>query len=321
MKKIFSVIAILSFVFSPVTPAFAENDLGGTGIWVQGLAGQDNQRENKGYKAFQDNIMDYTVGFDKIVNRHTRLGANFGYGYSNKNFKQNQTGYGSYGINDHSFATVLTATYDSIDLCESRARGKYSPEAVRNQGIDGWYVDSALGFTQHNYDLRTERYDLALAPNLEVGKSDFHAQEYALGTEAGYIFNMGEDNSIHITPFTELNYNYLYRNTARVKGLGANDYKIKDGGATDLEQGFGVQIAKSLVSEKLGTFIPYVKGEWLIAYIRDIQSHNRQRNTGLFGAGLIFLNKGHMTFSANWEMLMQNRDLENVGYGKIRYDF
>ncbi|HOE69408.1 MAG TPA: autotransporter outer membrane beta-barrel domain-containing protein [Candidatus Omnitrophota bacterium] len=321
MKKIFCVVAILSVAFSPVVPAFAAGDFGGTGVYFTGLAGQNNQRENKGYKAFQDNIQDYSVGFDKIVNRHTRLGADFGYGYSNKNYKQNRSGFGSYGINDHSFATAFTATYDSIDLCESRANGKYSPEAVRNQGLNGWYFDSAFGFTQHNYDLRTERFDLALAPNMEVGKSDYHGQEYTIDTEAGYIFNFGKEKTVHVTPFTELDYGYLYRNLSKVKGLGVNDYKVKGEGATDLEQGFGVQIAKSFVSEKLGTFIPYVKGEWLIAYVRDRQSENRQRNSGLFGAGLIFLNKGHVTTSVNWDMLVQNRDLENVGYGKIRYDF
>lgn len=328
MKKLFSIIAILSLVISPAVPAFAteitttgsqSNDFGGTGIWIQGLAGQADQRENKDYKAFQDNLMDYTVGLDKIVSPHVRLGGNFGYGYSNRNYKQNRTGFGSYGVNDHAFTTVLTATYDSIDLCESRKKGKYSPEAVRNQGIDGWYVDSTLGFTQHNYDLRTERFDFS--PAMEVGKSDYHGQEYTAGMEAGYIFNFGEENLTHVTPYTSLDYGYLYRNLSKVKGFGANDYKVKGEGATDLEQGFGVQLARSIVSEKLGTFIPYVKSEWLIAYIRDIQSQNRQRNSAAFGAGIIFLNKGHMTCSAGWDMLVQNRNLENVGYGKIRYDF
>ena len=146
MKNLFAVITILSLVISPAVPVFAaeiattgnqSSDFGGTGIWVQGLAGQANQRENKDYKAFQDNLMDYTIGFDRIMSPHVRLGGSFGYGYSNKNYKQNRTGFGSYGVNDHAFTTVLTATYDSIDLCESREKGKYSPEAVRNQGIDG----------------------------------------------------------------------------------------------------------------------------------------------------------------------------------------
>jgi len=333
MKKFLSVVAILSLVFSPVTPAFADdapaedtvmatsgsqNDFGGTGVWVLGAAGQANQRENKDYKAFQDNLMNYVVGFDNVVTPHVRLGGDFGYGYSNKNYKQRRSGYGSYGIDDNAFEVAATATYDSIDLCESRANGKYSPEAVRNQGINGWYVDSALGFTQHNYDLRTERN--FTGANL-VGKSDYHGQEYTIGTEAGYIFNFGEEKAVHVTPYTSLDWGYLYRNLSKVKGLGGNDYKVRGEGSNDLEQGFGVQLAQSFVSEKLGTFIPFVRPEWDIAYVRDIQSHNRQRNSGRFGAGLIFLNKGHMTWTAGWDMLVQNRNLENIGYGKMRYDF
>ena len=244
MKKLFSIVAILSLVISPAVPAFATeitttgsqaNDFGGTGIWIQGLAGQADQRENKDYKAFQDNLMDYTVGFDRIMSPHVRLGGNFGYGYSNKNYKQNRTGFGSYGVNDHAFTTALTATYDSINLCESRDKGKYSPEAVRNQGIDGWYVDSALAFTQHNYDLRTERFDFS--PAMEVGKSDYHGQEYTVGMEAGYIFNFGEENLTHVTPYTSLDYGYLYRNLSKVKGFGANDYKVKGRARPTLSRG------------------------------------------------------------------------------------
>lgn len=321
MKKLWMFFGVVFCVFALSLPAFAGNsdDLGGAGIWYTGLAGQGDQRENKDYKAFQDNMLDNMVGFDKIVNPHVRLGAGFGYDYSNVNYKQNRTGFGSYGVDDHAFDMILTATYDSINLCESRKNGKYSPEAVRNQGIDGWYVDSALGFTQHNYDLRTERFDLA--PTMLVGKSDYHGQEYRIGTEAGYIYNMGCDKSVHVTPYTSLDYGTLYRNLSKVKGLGANDYKVKGDQSTSLEQVFGVKLAKSLVSEKMGTFIPYIKAQWGIDYIHDIQSQNRQRNTGTFGAGIIFLSKGHMTLSGNWDLAVQNRYLENIGYWKARYDF
>ncbi|MFH0985110.1 MAG: autotransporter outer membrane beta-barrel domain-containing protein [Candidatus Omnitrophota bacterium] len=331
MKKFLFISAMLFLIASFVSPAMAsegttpsiesQNDFGGTGVWVSGAAGQDNQRENKNYKAFQDNFMDYVLGFDKIVSPHVRLGGSSGYGYSNKNYKQRRAGFGSYGVDDNAFQVAATATYDSIDLCESRKNGKYSPEAVRNQGLNGWYADSSVGFTQHNYDLRTERYNLALAPNMQVGKSDYHGQEYTIGTEAGYIFNFGKEKNTHVTPYTSLDWGYLYRNLSKVKGLGRNDYKVKGEGSNDLEQGFGVKVAQSLVSEKLGTFIPFVKSEWDIAYVRDIQSQERQRNSGVFGAGLIFLNKGHATWTAGWDMLVQNRNLENVGYGKIRYDF
>ncbi len=314
----FSVLSYAAEVTSDI-PDNSGSRLGGVGIWSQGLAGQDNQRENKDYKAFKDNVMNYAAGFDSIVNPHTRLGASFGYGYSNRNYKQNRTGYGSYGVDDHSFNVTGTATYDSIDLCESRKNGYYSPEAVRNQGLNGWYVDSAVGFTQHNYDLRTERFDFTGAQ--EVGKSDYHGQEYTLGTEAGYIFNFGEEKTVHVTPYTFLEWTHLYRNLSKVKGFGANDYKVKGEGSNDLEQGLGLKLAKSMVSEKLGTFIPVLKGEWGIDYIHDIQSHNRQRNTGVFGAELIFLSKGRMTWTTGWDLLVQNRDLQNVGYGKIRYDF
>jgi uncharacterized protein with beta-barrel porin domain len=330
MKNPLFIGAILLLALSLTAPVFAgevvttsssQNDFGGLGIWSTTGGGHANQKENKGYKASLDNEVVTAAGFDKIVNPHVRLGSSFGYGFSDVNYKQNRTGWGSYGVDDNAFSVVGTATYDSINLCESRKNGKYSPEAVRNQGINGWYVDSALGFTQHNYDLRTERFNLALAPNMQVGKGDDHGQEYFVGTEAAYIYNTGKDNTVHVTPFTSLTYDQLYQNVLKVKGLGVNDYKIKEGGSTSLEQGFGVKLAKSLVSEKMGTFIPYVKGEWLIDYIHDIQSHNRDRAAGVFGAGLIFLSKGRMTVSGNWDMEVRNRLLENTGYGKIRYDF
>lgn len=323
MKKALNILFALAaaiLIAMPVATA-KDDDMGGLGVWSTNLGGQANQRENKEFKAFQDNVYITTAGFDKVITPYVRAGASFGYGLSDANFKINTPGYGSYGVDDDSFTIAGTITYDSINLCESRKRGKYSPEAVRNQGIDGWYVDSAMAFTQHNYEVRTERFNLALAPNMEVGKGDDHGQEFFVGSEAGYIYNMGCDKSIHLTPFTTLTYDHLYQNTLRVKGLGVNDYKIKGEGSNSLEQGFGLKLAKSLVSEKMGTFIPFVKGAWLIDYIHDIQSHNRERNAGIFGAGIIFLNKGRMTVSANWDMQVRNRLLENIGYGTVRYDF
>ncbi len=291
----------------------------GTGIWTSGFAGQNNYRETKNFVEEQSNRFGSGISVDKIVSPHVRLGGGFLYYLADANYKTSYRYYGSSGTDTNAFRGILTATYDSINLCESRKKGNYSPEAVRNQGINGWYVDGSVDFTQRNHHYREEWYE-ADETTMWVGKSDYYAQEYNAFVEAAYIYNFGKENTFHLTPYTSLEYDFTQTGVMKVKGYDTSDYKLKSEGSNDLEQGFGAKLAKSLVSKKAGTFIPYVNAEWLVAYLRDWDSHDDQRQGGQFGAGIIFLSKGRMTVSAGWDMIVRNRELDNTGSWKIRYD-
>jgi outer membrane autotransporter protein len=153
----------------------------GVGIWAQGLGSHIKQDERKGIQGYQANIFGTTIGADKLVDEHIRLGLAGGYGFANVNSKQP----GSPSDTINSGSAILYGSYDSLDLCEAREKGKNSRAAVRNQGENFWYVDGMAAFTQNSYDSRREIW---LGNTKRVAKADHYAQQYTTSFEGGLIY-------------------------------------------------------------------------------------------------------------------------------------
>lgn len=303
----------------------------GVGVWIQGLGSHMKQGERKGIEGYSANMWGTTIGADKLIDRHWRAGLAGGYGWSRVHSKQ--PGTPSDDIN--SWQATLYGSYDSLDLCEARAKGKNSREAVRNQGENLWYVDGMLAFTQNDYDSRREIW---LTPTTRrLAKADHYSQQYSTKFEAGYKFFFEETKDLEITPFAGLGYNFLYMNDYKEKGADALNLNVDGEGFHQLEQSLGTKLAYPIVVEKTGTFVPSVKAAWLYDYIGDRFVTNASfqgggtsfetkgakpaKNGMLFGAELAFLNKGNVTLTGNWDILLKDQFMSNTYYGTVRYDF
>jgi len=304
--------------------------LNGVGVWIQGLGSNIIQDSRKAIEGFRANLFGTTIGADKVLDNHYRVGLAGSYGWAGVRSKQP----GSPSDNINSYQATIYGSFDSLDLNKSRQGGKKSYEAVRSQVENSWYVDGMVGFTQNNYDSRRAIW---LGLDHRVAKSEHYAQQYSTNFEAGYKFVFEETKNLEVTPFVSLGYNYLYMNQYSEVGAGALSLRVDGKGFHQLEQGLGVKLAYPIVAKKVGTFIPSAKAAWLYDYIGD-RFETRSSFTGggpsyatqaakpaksgmLFGTELAFLNKGNMTVTGNWDIELKDQYMSNTYYGTARYDF
>ncbi|MBI4711565.1 MAG: autotransporter outer membrane beta-barrel domain-containing protein [Candidatus Omnitrophica bacterium] len=302
----------------------------GMGVWIQGLGSHLRQDMRKGIEGYKANTFGTTIGVDKVLDKHFRLGLAGGYGWARVNSKTP----GSPSDDINSWQGTVYGSYDSLDLCKARQGGKKSYEAVRNQGDNFWYVDGMFAFTQNNYDSRREIWLGALK---RVAKADHGAQQYSSKMEFGYTMTFKETKALEVTPFTSIGYNYLYMNKYKEDGAGALNLTVDGEGFHQLEQGLGTKFAYPIVAKNAGTFIPSIKGAWLYDYMGDrfettasfagggpsfnTRGAKPAKSGLLLGAELAFLNKGNLTLTGNWDMELKDEFMSNTYYGTVRYDF
>ena len=302
----------------------------GVGVWMQGLGSNMKQDERKGIQGFSADTFGTTIGADKVVDNHFRVGLAGGYGWAGVYSKQP----GSPSDNINSFQGIIYGSYDSLDLSKASQGGKKSPEAVRSQVENSWYVDGMFAFTQDNYDSRREIW---LEAAKRVAKAEHYGQQYSTNFEAGYKFVFEKTKKLEVTPFASLGYNYLYMNKYKEKGADALNLTVDGEGFNQLEQSLGLKLAYPIAVKKAGTFIPSAKAAWLYDYMQDrfettasfagggpsfnTQGAKPARNGMLFGAELAFLNKGNMTVTGNWDIELKDQFMSNTYYGTVRFDF
>jgi len=305
--------------------------LNGVGVWMQALGSHIQQDMRKGIEGYMGNLFGTTIGADKVIDDHFRAGFAGSYGWAR--MKSKTAGSPSDDIN--SYQGTIYGSFDSLDLNKARQGGKKSYEAVRSQVEDSWYVDGMLSVTQNNYDSRREIW--LGGASKRVAKADHYGQQYSTNFETGYKFVFEKTKKLEITPFASLGYNYLYMNQYKEDGANALNLMVNGKGFHQLEQSLGTKLAYPIVAKKVGTFIPSAKAAWLYDYMGDRfettasfagggSSFNTQgakpaKNGMLFGAELVFLNKGNMTLTGNWDITLKDQFMSNTYYGTVRYDF
>ncbi|HNX68375.1 MAG TPA: autotransporter domain-containing protein [Candidatus Omnitrophota bacterium] len=305
--------------------------LQGTGFWYQALGSNIQQGTRKGIEGFNANVFGTSIGADKLVDDHIRLGAAGGYGFSNVNAKTP----GSPSDDINSWQATLYGSYDSVNLCKLQENQRGGKGGVRERRDNAWYVDSMFGFTENNYDSRREIW---LTPATKrVAKSDHHGQQYSTKLESGYTFLTKATKDLEVTPFASLQYSYLNINKYKEDGAGALNLTVQGEGYNELLQALGTKFAYPFVSKKVGTFLPAVKAAWMYDYIGDqvettasfagggnsfVSKGAKPAKSGLLlGGELAFLNKGNMTLTANYDMELKDEFISNTYYGTARFDF
>jgi len=140
-----------------------------------------------------------------------------------------------------------------------------------------------------------------------------------------------------VTPFTTLGYNYLRMNEYKESGASSLNLNVNGEGFNQLTQGLGLKLAYPFLNEKMGTFIPAVKGAWRYDYIADDFSTlatfegggpafstvgvRPARNAFLIGSELAFLNDGNMTITGNVDWELKDAYSSLVYYLTVRFDF
>lgn len=304
--------------------------LNGIGVWMQGLGSHIKQDARKGIEGYKANLFGTTIGADKVIGNHFRIGLAGGYGLACVKSKQS----GSPSDNINSFQGTLYGSFDSLDLNKARHAGKKSYEAVRSQVENSWYVDGMFSFTQNNYDSRREIW---LGADKYAAKAEHYGQQYSTSFEAGYKFVFQKTKNLEVTPFASLGYNYLYMNKYKEKGADVLNLNVQDEGFHQLEQGLGLKLAYPIAVKKAGTFIPSVKAAWLYDYIGDrfestasfagggpsftTKGAKPAKNGCLVGGELAFLNKGNVTVTGNYDLELKDEYQSHTYYGTVRYDF
>jgi len=305
--------------------------LQGMGFWVQGMGSNLHQDARKGIQGFNANVFGTSLGADKLVDNHVRVGVAGNYGFGKVHSKTP----GSPSDDINSWGGTIYGSYDSTDLCKSRHSNKNSRTAVRNQLEDNWYVDGMVNFTENEYDSRREIW---LTPtNARVAKADHHGQTYTSQVESGYTFVFEETKNLETTPFASLAYSYFRMNKYKEAGADALNLTVNGEGYNQLLQTLGTKFAYPFISEKAGTFIPAVKAAWVYDYIGDRfettasfagggSSFNTKgakpaKSGLLLGGELAFLNKGNMTLTGNYDMELKDEFIGNTYYGTARFDF
>jgi autotransporter-associated beta strand protein len=303
----------------------------GTGFWMQGLGGHASQGTREGIEGFTANTFGTTIGFDKIITEHLRLGVAGGYGFGAINSKTP----GDPKTNINSWQGTIYGSLDSADLWKVRRDREFSKRSVRSQGDRLWYMDAALSFAQNFYD---SRRDIWVGPaDQRRAKADHGGQQYSTQLEAGYTFMFAKTRSLEVTPFTTLGYNYLRMNKYSETGADALNLHVNGQGFNQLEQGLGLKLAYPFLSQKMGTFIPSIKGAWRFDYIADefatLASFDGggpafstigvrpARNAFLLGGEMAFLNDGNMTITGNVDWELKDQYSGFTYYLTVRFDF
>jgi outer membrane autotransporter protein len=301
----------------------------GAGFWMQGLGSHVRQGERGGIEGYSANTFGTSIGIDKLLDKHVRMGVAAGYGFAAINSKTP----GSPSAHVNSWQATVYGSYDSVNLDEARSNRKFSRTAVRNQCERLWYVDGMLSFTQNGYDSRRE---IDLGTEQRVAKADNNAQQYSTKFETGYTFMFDQTKNLEVTPFASLAYNFLYMNKYKENGADALNLHVDGQGYNQLEQGLGLKFAYPIISEK-GTFIPAIKGAWLFDYLADTFETTASfagggpafntygvkpaRNGFLLGAEIAFLSKGNMTLTGNFDWLLRDQFASYTYYLTARFDF
>ena len=303
----------------------------GMGFWMQGLGSNLNQGERNGIQGFSANTFGTSIGADKLINDHIRLGLAGGYGFADINSKTP----GSPSDSVNSYQGTVYASYDSINLNKEPANQKGSKGGFRNRGENSLYSDWMFGFTQNNFDSRREIWLTPLSAR--VAKAEHYGQQYATKLEAGYTIVTQMTKKLETTPFASLQYSYLRMNQYKENGADSLDLSVDGSGYNQLLQVLGTKFAYPFATKKAGTFIPAVKAAWLYDYIGDrfettasfagggasfnTRGAKPAKSGILFGGELAFLNKGNVTLTGNWDLEVKDQFMSNTYYGTVRYDF
>ncbi len=302
----------------------------GTGFWMQGVGSHQTQGTRDGIEGFDANTFGSTIGFDKILDEHLRLGLAGGYGFGSVDAKTP----GNPNTDINSWQATLYGSYDSADLWKARRDRKFSNTAARSQGDRLWYVDGMLSFAQNNYD--TSR-GITIGSEGRTAKADYNGQQYSTKFETGYNFMFEKTRALEVTPFTSLGYNYLYMNKYNEHGADSLDLQVNGEGHNQLEQGVGLKLAYPFLFEKAGTLTPSIRGAWLYDYIGDrygststfagggpsfrTQGADPAQSAFLIGSELAFMNHGNMTLLGNFDWEIRDAYSACTYYLTVRFDF
>ena len=208
------------------------------------------------------NAFGTAIGVDKAVSDHMRLGIAAGYGYTD--VKSKAAGSPSTDIN--SWQGAIYAGYDARTKQEQarmhQETGRLRTPVCRNF----YYVDSLFAFTQNNYDTRRNVF---LGDTTRTAKGEYNGQQYSTSIEAGYTMNLKGTGALEITPFTTLDYAFLYLHDYTEKGADALNLHVEGEGYNLLTQGWGMKFAYPFRTKKHGTYIPSLRAAWVFDYLTD----------------------------------------------------
>ncbi|MCB9964440.1 MAG: autotransporter domain-containing protein [Rhodospirillales bacterium] len=275
---------------------------GGYGMWIQGFGGTADQGNVDGIFGYEADTYGMAVGADKEVGDDWALGISCS--YSRTDIDNNS------GTKDTDIDSYQLNIYGSWERL-------------------GYYVDTIAGAAFNQYET-TRRI---IAPTL-TAKGDFEGQTYMGQVSGGRLFTL--TNGIDVTPNAGLLYAHNRTDNYTETGAGAQNISINQDNADRLEGKIGVNIAKTFEQSDMK-----IRPELKLAVAHDFIGDEQQATANFagvgttfrteaadvektsfkIGAGVDFMNRNNVTFSANYDFETKSDYKSHIGSLKVRYEF
>ena len=274
------------------------------GLWVKGLGGTIEQQERNSFAGYNANSVGIAFGADTRILPNTWIGlglSSVGTHMKSKDYPAKKTNVSSYQI------TVY---------------GSYSPEK--------YYIDLYGAMAVNNYKTaRTIQYIN------QTASATFTGVQPSAKVAIGYYLN--QSNGFKIIPNVSLLSSTLYQNPYNETGAsGIGLQKIASTTLSQLELGAGVKFALLDNEDSDQTYKPDLH----FMVLHDLKASPQEltakfmggggsfkvtsappdKTTYNIGAGVVFMHKNRLHFTANYEWRKKNKFIGHSGSLAVRYE-
>ena len=273
------------------------------GLWIKGIGGTIEQKNFKGFAGYNANTIGVAFGADTRILPNTWIGL------------------GLSSVGTHLKSKDYPAKKTNVSSYQVTAYSSYSP--------GNYYLDLLGAMAFNNY--KTARNIKATD---QTATAQFTGVQPSAKISLGYI---QQQDGFRIIPNISLQYSTLYQNPYNETGAsGTGLQKVSSNNLSQLESGFGVKFAILDNEDSDHLYNPDIHfmvlhdfkaapQETTAQFIGGggsfkVQSTAPDKTTYNIGAGMVFMHKNRLDFTANYEWRKKNKFIGHSGSLSVRYE-
>ena len=273
------------------------------GLWIKGIGGTIEQKNFKGFAGYNANTIGVAFGADTRILPNTWIGL------------------GLSSVGTHLKSKDYPAKKTNVSSYQVTAYSSYSP--------GNYYLDLLGAMAFNNY--KTARNIKATD---QTATAQFTGVQPSAKISLGYI---QQQDGFRIIPNVSLQYSTLYQNPYNETGAsGTGLQKVSSNNLSQLESGFGVKLAILDNEDSDHLYNPDIHfmvlhdfkaapQETTAQFIGGggsfkVQSTTPDKTTYNIGAGMVFMHKNRLNFTANYEWRKKNKFIGHSGSLSVRYE-
>ena len=274
------------------------------GLWIKGLGGSIEQKKRAGNSGYNANTVGVAFGADTRILTNTWVGL------------------GLSSVGTHMKSKDYPAKKTNVSSYQVTVYGSFSP--------DNYYIDALGSMAFNNY--KTARNIQYIN---QTATATFTGVQPSTKISAGY--NLYQKNGLKIIPNASLQYSTLYQNPySEVGAGGVGLQKVSSTNLSQLEVGAGIKLAileNEYADQVYNPDIHFMVLHDLKASAQEttaqfiggggsfkVQSATPDKTTYNIGAGMVFMHKNRLHFTANYELRKKNKFIGHSGSLAVRYE-